>query len=69
MDGVSDEERRIAARQAAALVAAETDEPGSDEQREAAIAAANADRLAAGLDELKTEIEFHRKAVALGLIR
>jgi len=51
------------------LAAAETDEPGNEAQRQEAIAAANADRRRAGLDELKTEVEFHRKAAELGLIR
>lgn len=69
MTGVSDHDRRIAARQAAALGALEHSDPGTEEQRTAAIEAANADRRAAGLDELKTEPEFHRKAAALGLIR
>jgi hypothetical protein len=69
MGSVSDEDRRKMARQAAALDALETDEVGDESQREQAIEAANADRRQAGLDELKTEVEFHRKAVALGLIR
>jgi len=57
------------ARQAAALQALDTQDPGDDDQRADAISAANAERAAAGLDELKTEGEFHRKAVALGLVR
>lgn len=57
------------ARQAAALQALDTQEPGDEDQRAEAIAEANAERAAIGLDELKTEGEFHRKAVALGLIR
>lgn len=69
MGEVSPEDRRRFRRQAAALAAAETDEPGNEAQRQEAIAAANADRRRAGLDELKTEVEFHRKAAELGLIR
>jgi len=69
MEGVSEEDRRSMARQAAALQALETVDTGDEEQRERAIEAANADRVLAGLDELKTEVEFHRKAVALGLVR
>ena len=69
MESVSAEDRRRMARQAAALQALDTREPGDNDQRVEAIAEANAERAAAGLDELKTEGEFHRKAVALGLVR
>jgi hypothetical protein len=34
-----------------------------------AVVEANADRRRHGLEELKTESEFHRKAVARGLVR
>lgn len=61
-------DRAIMARQAAALREIETDEPGEDLQRIEAIEAANRDRTRRGLEELKTEGEFHRKAVALGLV-
>ena len=53
------------ARQAAALQALDTQESGDEDQR----AEANAERASAGVGELKTEGEFHRKAVALGLVR
>ena len=56
-------------RQAAALKACETSEPGDEASRARALEAANADRVRSGLGELKTEVEFHRKAVALGLVR
>ncbi len=69
MGSVSAEDRRRMARQAAALQALDTQEPGDEDQRAEAIAEANAERAAIGLDELKTEGEFHRKAAALGLIR
>ena len=69
MGSVSAEDRRRMARQAAALQALDTREPGDNDQRVEAIAEAKAERAAAGLDELKTEGEFHRKAVALGLVR
>lgn len=61
-------DRAIMARQAAALREIESDEPGEDSQRNNAIEAANADRVRRGLEELKTEGEFHRKAVARGLV-
>ena len=69
MGTVSPEDRRRMKRQAAAMEALETSEAGDDEQRTAAIDDANADRRRLGLDELKTEVEFHRKAVELGLVR
>ena len=69
MGGVSQEDRRKMARQTAALQALETAEAGDEAVRAEAIDAANADRSAAGIPELKTEVEFHRKAVALGLVR
>jgi hypothetical protein len=68
MASVSAEDRRRMARQAEALQAFDTQEPGDEDQRAEAIAEANAEGAAIGLDELKTEGEFHRKA-ALGLIR
>jgi hypothetical protein len=55
-------------RQAVALRDLEISEIGDDEQRATAIDEANVDRRRHGLDELKTETEFHRKAVQLGLI-
>ena len=67
--GVSADDRRKMARQAAALRDLETSDAGDETQRVSAIESANLDRRKAGLDELKTEGEFHRKAVALGLIR
>ncbi|MEN9505861.1 MAG: hypothetical protein RI958_1787 [Actinomycetota bacterium] len=69
MIGVSADDRRKMARQAAALRDLETSDAGDETQRVSAIESANLDRRKAGLDELKTEGEFHRKAVALGLIR
>lgn len=69
MESVSAEDRRRMARQAAALQALDTQESGDEDQRAEAIAEANAERASAGVDELKTEGEFHRKAVALGLVR
>ena len=68
MKGVSDEDLRTMARQATALQSLECSESGDDTQRAEAIDAANGDRRRAGRDELKTEGEFHRKAVALGLV-
>lgn len=56
-------------RQADALHILETLEPGDESQRALAVDEANADRRRNGLDELKTEGEFHRKAVERGLIR
>lgn len=47
----------------------EISEAGDEEQRAAAIDEANDDRRRLGLDELKTETEFHRKAVQRGLVR
>ncbi|MGA0878346.1 MAG: hypothetical protein ACO3SP_04445 [Ilumatobacteraceae bacterium] len=69
MGTVSPDDRRRMNRQAAALRALETSEAGDDEQRVAAIVEANEDRRRHGLDELKTEGEFHRKAVERGFIR
>jgi hypothetical protein len=42
-------------------------EAGDDQQRAVAIDEANADRRRHGLDEMKTETEFHRKAAERGL--
>jgi hypothetical protein len=56
-------------RQAHALQKLETLEPGDDAQRALAVDEANTDRRRHGLDELKTEGEFHRKAVERGLVR
>ena len=69
MGRVSADDRRRMNRQADALQLLETLEPGDDTQRALAIDEANADRRRSGLDELKTEGEFHRKAVERGLIR
>ena len=69
MGTVDPDDRRRMIRQAAALRGLEISEAGDDEQRVAAIEEANADRRRHGLDELKTEAEFHRKAVERGLIR
>lgn len=68
MGTVSADDRRRMNRQADALKALETLEPGDDAQRMLAVAEANADRRRYGLDELKTEGEFHRKAVERGLL-
>jgi hypothetical protein len=56
-------------RQADALQSLETSEAGDDAHRALAVDEANADRRRLGLDELKTEGEFHRKAVERGLVR
>lgn len=56
------------ARQAGALDALVTSEPGTAADRQHAIDAADADRVRAGRAPLKTESEFHRKAVERGLI-
>lgn len=69
MGTVSPDDRRRMNRQAAALQGLEISEAGDDEQRDTAIDEANADRRRHGLDELKTETEFHRKAVERGLVR
>jgi hypothetical protein len=69
MGTVSPDDRRRMNRQAAALRDLEISDIGDDDLRAAAIDEANADRRRRGLDELKTETEFHRKAVERGLIR
>lgn len=69
MAAVSDRDRRAMARQVAALAETHCAESGADAAREAAIAAADRDREELGLPPLKTEVEFHRKAVERGLIR
>lgn len=69
MGRVSAEDRRKMARQAAALREFETTDPGDETQRARSIDDADFDRRNIGLDELKTESEFHRKAMALGLVR
>ncbi len=69
MGTVSPDDRRRMKRQADALQSLETQEPGDDAQRTLAVVEANADRRRHGLEELKTESEFHRKAVARGLVR
>jgi hypothetical protein len=69
MGTASPDDRRRMNRQAAALRDLEISEAGDDEQRAAAIDEANDDRRRLGLDELKTETEFHRKAVQRGLVR
>lgn len=66
---MSADDRRRMNRQAEALQMLETLEPGDDAQRALAIDEANEDRRLHGLDELKTEGEFHRKAVERGLVR
>ena len=66
---VSPDDRRRMNRQAEALQSFETQEPGDDAQRALAVDEANADRRRHGLEELKTEGEFHRKAVERGLVR
>ena len=69
MARVTDDDRRIAARLAAAQVDLATSGSGTDADRQAAIDAADADRVRAGRPPLKTESEFHRKAVERGLVR
>lgn len=69
MARITDDDRRIAARQAEALAALATSVPGTDADRQAAIDAADADRARVGRPPLKTESEFHRKAVERGLVR
>ena len=66
---VSPDDRRRMSRQADALQSLETSEAGDDAHRALAVDEANADRRRLGLDELKTEGEFHRKAVERGLVR
>ena len=69
MADVSPDDRRRMKRQAEALQEFESSHPGDDEQRAQAIAEANTHRRSLGLDELKSEVEFHRKAVERGLVR
>lgn len=66
---VSDADRRAMARQAAALAAIDTAEPGDDTTRQTMIDRADSDRARHGFDPLKTEPELHRKAVERGLVR
>lgn len=68
MGSLSSDDQRVMNRQVDALRSLESVDPGSEAQRNEAIEAANEDRLRAGREELKTEAEFHRKAVALGLV-
>jgi len=68
MAAVSDRDRKAMARQMDALAQLECGEPGDEAQRDAAITGADRDREAMGLPPLKTEVEFHRKAVERGLI-
>lgn len=56
-------------RQAEALAFAELTEPGDEASRLEAIEAADRARAELGLPPLKTEVEFHRKALERGLIR
>ena len=65
----SDDDRAAMRRQARALATIECDEPGSDESRHEAIAAADRERARNGQPPLKTEVEMHRKAVQRGLVR
>ena len=69
MAPASEEDRRAQERQRAALASLENTEVGTEADRAAAIEAADAARDAAGLPPLKTETEFHRKAVERGLVR
>jgi ubiquitin len=55
-------------RQGEALARVECYETGDELLRQAAIADADRDRAEWGLPPLKTEVEFHRKAVERGLI-
>jgi hypothetical protein len=52
-----------------ALASAKNSGPGDEASRLAAVEAADRDRTQIGLPPLKTEVEFHRKAVEPGLIR
>jgi hypothetical protein len=69
MGSVSSEDRRVMKRQGDELRSLESVDPGTEAQRTEAIDSANGDRRRAGHEELKTEGEVHRKAVALGLVR
>jgi len=69
MAAVSDRDRQAMARQALALAQAQCDDVGEDAERDAVIAAADRAREALGVPPLKTEVEFHRKAVERGLVR
>lgn len=66
---VSAADRRAMARQAAALATFDTGEVGDATTRQSMIDRADDDRERHGLDSLKTEPEFHRKAVERGLVR
>ena len=66
---VSDADRRAMARQAVALAMLDIGEAGDDATRQSMLDQADDDRERHGLDPLKTESEFHRKAVERGLVR
>ena len=66
---VSSEDRRRWERQVAALREADNDDEGSLEWRADVHEWADARRREAGLDDLDTEPELHRRARALGLLR
>jgi hypothetical protein len=66
---VSDTDRSVAARQAAALDAAPATREPDERWWAALITWADADRAQQGSTPLKTETELHRRAVALGLRR
>ena len=68
MATVSDRDRAVMRRQAAALELTATDEVGSEDERLIVIARIDRDRAERGLPPLKTESELHRKAVRRGLI-
>ena len=68
MATVSDRDRAVMRRQAAALELAATDEVGLEDERLTLIARIDRERADRGLPPLKTESELHRKAVRLGLI-
>lgn len=75
MAHVSATDRDLFARQAAALAAADTDDPGTPEQRRRLLELINAIRIADGSepfpdeDQEPYEVVFHRRAKALGMAR
>lgn len=73
---VSDRDRAMFARQAAALATEENDDEGTPEYRAAVIASANAWRTAHGIAPLvedwwnhQPELDLYRRARTLGLLR
>lgn len=66
---VSEHDRAAMQRQAAALDAAPHDDEGSLDWRADLFAWIDGERRESGRDDLDTEPELHRRAVALGLVR